>query len=141
MPMNEGRFYTRTRNLPVDTVAPEHAAIHADLEAWGLWNRSRSSRVRCGSAENGYRAPWRQWHYPTASEMMPRNMVNPRNREVDRAVLRMPEQHRETVRRYYVFQQRPEAICRKVAIRYPDFAPWMRDCRAIIINILGSLGA
>lgn len=136
MLMNEPRMYSRVRPLPVESVDADHEAIHADLEAWGRWNRDRSHKMRCGSAEKEYRAPWRQWHYPTAGEMMPRNVVNPRNRQVDRAVLHLPEQHRETIRRYYSFRQRPEIICRLVNIRYADFARWMRDCRNMVLNRL-----
>lgn len=141
MLMDEPRLYSRVRPLPVDAVDPDHEAIHTDLEAWGRWNRDRRHKMRCGSAEQEYRAPWRQWHYPTTGEMMPRNMVNPRNRAVDRAVLNLPEQHRESIRRYYSFQQRPEIICRQVNIRYADFARWMRDCRCMVLNQLRSQGA
>ena len=136
MPIEEPRMYSRTRPLPVDVVDPDHTAIHSDLEAWGRWNRDRGHKMLCGSAEGNYRAPWRQWSYPTTAEMMPRNLRNPRNVAVDRAVLHLPEQHRETVRRYYVFQQVPELIARKANIRYIDFGRWMRDCRCMVLNQL-----
>lgn len=135
MTEQEQRFVTLIKPGPIDDVAPEHADVHADLAAWGRWSLDRRSGVRCGSAESGYRSNWRSWHYPTAQEMMP-SLPNPRAREVDRAVLGLPDQHRQTVRLYYVFNARPEVICRRVVIRQTDFGRWMRDCRCMVLNRL-----
>lgn len=126
--------------LPLDEIAPQHREIHSDLEAWGRWNVDRKpAKVRCGSAERNYITNWRQYHYPSIAEMMPR-LPNPRNREIDRAILLCALRHQEVLRRYYVFRQRPEHICRRMPINFIHFGQLIFKARAGVINNLGRLG-
>jgi DNA-directed RNA polymerase specialized sigma24 family protein len=124
----------------VDIVAPQHELAHAWLEEWGRWSREKRARIRCGSAERQHRANWRSWHYPTFDEMMPA-LVNPRVRLTDRAVLRLPFEHRDCIVMFYVEQRQTTQICRVLVIHWRDFGKWMFDCRAMVVNILRELGA
>ncbi len=138
----EGRFVSLpSRLLAVDVVHDDQRGIHAELEAWGRWSIDSRGRVKCGSAEKSYenRSGYRSFNYPSVDEMMPA-LPNPRMRQIDRAVLGLPEQHRNTCRYYYVLGLRPEVICRRVVIRHADFGRWMRDCRAMVANRLRFLG-
>ena len=130
------RLYSRETKCAVDVVAPQHDVIHADLERWGTWNRDRYRPGSCTSMEKNYRrtrANDQGMEYPRLPIAMP---INPRNREIDRAVLRLPEQHRETVSLFYVKRKPPELICRLVVVRWTHFPRWMFDCRAGVLNLL-----
>ena len=87
------RLYSRPSIVPVDTVAPQHLLIHADLERWGRWNTERIRPRSCASKERDFdgRAGYRSNHYPTLPVSLPENA---RNRQIERAVVRMPMQHR-----------------------------------------------
>lgn len=123
----------RVRAFPVDDVKPEHHWIDGKLGAWGRWARGRVAATKIGSLEGQYRAPWRQWHYPTYQELMPQ-VPNDEIRLIDRAVLRVPEQHRMALKLHYVFLAPPYFICRKVALKPQLFGWWMEQARAMALN-------
>jgi hypothetical protein len=122
----EPRLYVKPSTLAVDVVAPQHAEIHTDLESWGLWNAERYKAESCYSVESRYRE---QLPPATGHNIDPRLMV------LERAVLRLPEKQRDTVRMFYVTRETPSYICRRVAQPARAFASWMFICRAMVINL------
>ena len=132
----EVRLYSTPPAVPADVVPPQHQDIHTDLERWGEWNRERRQIGHCRSVEHRYETGGRQVKPPQIS--LP---INPRNQQIDRAVYRLPEQHRESVRLYYVIRWEPRRICKAMAIHRTAFPRWMFDCRAMVLNILRKLDA
>ena len=138
MEEEQPRLYARASRLPIDWIAPQHAEIHAELERWGAWNRIRRQAATCGSVEKNFdgRGGYRSNYYPALPISLPENQ---RNRQVDRAVIRLPLQHRETVKLFYVSRREPRAICRAAVIHWNDFPKWMFDCRAMVLTQLRAL--
>jgi DNA-directed RNA polymerase specialized sigma24 family protein len=129
---DEPRLYSRPARVPVDVVEPQHEDIHAELEKWGRWNRERSRARGCASAESVYertRTPG-----STVEE------VDLRSVAIEKAVLRMPEQQRDTTRLFYVQGVSPHGICRVFTLRYESFQGWMFTCRAMVLNLLRKQG-
>jgi DNA-directed RNA polymerase specialized sigma24 family protein len=62
--------------------------------------------------------------------------VDLRSVEIEKAVLRMPEQQRETTRLFYVQGVSPHGICRVFSLRYEAFTGWMFTCRVMVLNLL-----
>lgn len=131
----EIRLYSKATKCPVDIIAPQHEEIHADLERWGAWNRDRYRPKSCTSMEKNYHRGRgdQAAEYPKLPVSLP---ASAKNRQVDRAVIRLPMQHRETVRLFYVEKKAPMAICRLIVLRWADFPRWMFDCRCMVLNVL-----
>lgn len=116
-------------------IPPEHAQIDADLEAWGRWSQRRRGGFKsaCGSAEGNYRAPWRQWHYPTMEEMMPQPVAKDML-AIDRAVLKLPVMYLDLVRLHYVARLAPRTIRRRLAIHVDAWESHMGRARQMVMN-------
>lgn len=116
--------------LPLDEIAEQHRAIHAELESWGRWNREGRPRVYCGSAESKYRAPLREpqprWELPP----------DPRLLELDRAVRFQPELWRKVLASYYVHNTPVYILIRKLKIHFTHFGPIIFKARAGVLNRL-----
>lgn len=153
------RLYSRQERAPIDMVAEQHLVIHGDLDAFGRWSRERYEQGECGSLEHNFdntggRAP---------SEAVVSLPENPRHHQIDRVVRAMRmgmhgvclPNHGEAIRMYYVgalprggsrrrgmVYERcaPKTICHVLHLRYEDFAPFMFDCRAAVLNLLRRLG-
>lgn len=128
----------RGPSIPVDVIALQHQAIHRWLEDWGRWSREKRSRLKCGSAEGSYRARRPQgeiWEYEPPRATLP-VIPNPQNLAVDRAVLRLPEQHRAAVKMFYVEGRPPRVMCRALHLHWAGFEAWMFACRAMVLNQL-----
>lgn len=142
---DEVRMYSRQERTPVDVIAPQHIAIHADLERWGAWNRERHQQGSASSAEGDYEGGGGGREVKRPSVALP---ANPRHGQLDRVVrlmqLRVP-QHGETIKLFYagarnrkgrVFPASPTIICNVMMLRFEDFQKWMFDCRAMVVNLL-----
>jgi len=127
----EPRLYSRAPRCPADVVDPKHQEIHAELERWGAWNAERYRAGESGSVESRYRE-----QTPPATGQN----VDPRMIQIERAVLWLPPQHRDTVRMFYVSRQDARTICRVFTLRYESFGQWMFTCRAMVINVLRQIG-
>lgn len=120
-------------------IPPEHAEIDAQLDQWGRWSQRRRGgwKSACGSAEGHYRAPWRQWHYPTTEEMMPpanaREML-----AIDRAIVRLPQPYLQLVRDHYHARLTPRKIRRRLGIHVSVWHEHLYRARQMVINILRS---
>lgn len=121
------RLYSRQARCPVDVIAPQHQDVHALCERWGAWNAERYRAGTSGSVESRYRE---QTPHATGDG------VDPRMIQVERAVLRMPKDYRDTVRMFYVTRTDPRTICKIFTLRYEAFGPWMFTARAMIVNLL-----
>ena len=97
--------------------------------------RQEARCPNCASKERDFdgRAGYRSNHYPTLPVSLPENA---RNLQIERAVVRMPMQHRTMVTMYYAERRAPVPICRAVAVPWRDFGRWMFDCRAMVLNLL-----
>jgi hypothetical protein len=119
----------------VNDVPAEHLQVDADLEAWGRWSQRRRGGFNssCGSAEGQYRAPWRQWHYPTFDEMMPqpdvRHMLN-----VDRAVVGLPLPYLQLIRCHYVYRLAARKVQVRLAIHRSVLDEHLYRARQMVIN-------
>jgi hypothetical protein len=58
--------------------------------------------------------------------------------EVKQAVVVRVEQLGETIVEYYAKREAPKTICWKHALRYEDFAPWMFECRTMVLQRLAA---
>lgn len=131
LPIDELRLYSKPSNLPVDVVAPQHEAVHAELGRWGTWNALRYRAAICASVEGRYREPTA----PATGEA-----VDPLIMAVERAVLRIPKDYRDTVRMFYVTRETPSYICRRFVLRPRAFPEWMFTARAMTCNQLRRQG-
>lgn len=122
-----------------DEIPPEHQQIDADLNAWGRWSSSKRSGYKsaCGSAEGNYNAPWRQWHYPTAEEMMPR-MPLADMLAIDRAILGLPHMYLNLVRCHYAFRLQPRKTRLRLAIAQDAWDEHLHRARQMVLNRLRS---
>lgn len=141
----EPRLYTRQPRGPVDQVAPQHVAIHAELEAWGRWSRDKYQQGTCDSVEKRFDPG--EGGRKVRPPSMPALPENPQYRQLDRVVRHMRmwlNQHGEAVVLYYVGQLyrgrnvpcEPRIICRMLHIHWTMFGPLMFDSRAAVINLL-----
>lgn len=118
-----------------DAVPAEHQQIDADLDAWGRWSQRRRGGFNsaCGSAEGNYRAPWRQWHYPTVEEMMPkpdaRHML-----ALDRAIVGLPILYLELIRAHYFHRLAPRKARLRLAIAVSAWDDALYRARQMVIN-------
>jgi|SRR3990167_271671 len=119
------RLYTNAPRCPTDAIAPQHQNIHAELERWGSWNAERYRAGASGLVE--------RYREQTAKGM---DSVDPRLIALERAVLGLPEEYRDTVRMFYVTREDARTICRIFALRYEAFPSWMFLCRAMVVNLL-----
>ena len=120
-----------------ECVPLEHQQIDADLNAWGRWSQRRRGGFNssCGSAEGNYRAPWRQWHYPTVEEMMPQPVARDML-AIDRAVVRLPVLYLELVRCHYFYRLAPAKIRRRLALRQDELGRSLHRARQMVLNNL-----
>ena len=137
--LTEPRMVTITRRfIPVDVIAPQHREIDAELSQWGQWSCEGRSALRCRSVEGAYRprnGNIDRWEFEPPRPS-PVSVPNLRMREIDRAVLRVPEGHRNVLVLHYVAMARPERICRAVAIPQRDFGHWLFTARCMVVNLL-----
>jgi DNA-directed RNA polymerase specialized sigma24 family protein len=127
------RLYSKPSRVAADVVAEQHQAVHGDLDRWGRWNRERTQSRGCASAESVYE----KYRTPGATIQE----VDLRSVAIERAVLHLPLQHRDTVRLFYVQRISPNGICRVFSLRYEAFPEWMFGCRSMVLNILRRHGA
>lgn len=148
------RLYSKQPRLPVDVVAPQHLAIHAELERFGTWCRERIERGECESIEHLYDETGGREAKRATIALPP----DPRMHEIDRVLrhmrMRMP-QHGEALRMFYVGALRtntsarglrydqcaPKRICIVLHLRFEDFGGFMFDCRAAVLNLLRRMAA
>lgn len=159
------RLYSKESRLPRDIVAPQHAAIHIELDGFGRWNRERYKQGTCNSIEKRFFKGGRD---ATPASTAPVG-VNPLYSQIDRVVRMMlyeVPRHGETIKLYYVGRLRedrprrpgdqkratsptgliyipcrPEVICRLMTVRPADFPTWMGHCRSMVINLLRRQGS
>lgn len=130
---SEPRLYSRGHRdrTPVDVVLPQHADIHALLIRWGAWNASRAARRGAASVEGLYSKVGTP--PATAPLAADRQIV-----DLERAMVAMPAEQKDTLRRLYVFRMTPISICqlRRPRMRYEAWAEHIATCRSMALNLL-----
>ena len=127
----EPRRYSRGYRMrtPVDEVAPQHRQVHELLTRWGIWANSRASRGGLASIEGLY----------SRGGLPPATAPLSADRQIlacERAVIRLPEVNRATVRRLYVYRLSALTICQFARLRYEAWPEHIATCRAMVVNLL-----
>jgi len=120
--------------VPLDVIAEQHLGVHALLIRWGLWSGSR------GSASLASVEVFSTGKGGTPASTAPMS-ADPQIMAVERAVLRMPTQHRSTVRMLYVQRLTVLSICKAMHLRYEGWEPWIYTARCMVVNLLRRNGA
>lgn len=130
------------RVYPTDEIAPEHEAIHSELDAWGRWNRERRKRIRCGSVEREHRSTgYRSYNMPGDGDYVITLPPSARCLALDRAVLEVPIGHQLALKLNYVNLSPAWLVVRRCRLRPADFGRWMHDARCMVLNLLRRHGA
>jgi DNA-directed RNA polymerase specialized sigma24 family protein len=101
--------------------------VHAQLARWGRW---ASQRSKGGSSIASLEALCRRVASPPATAPL---TADPALVAIERAVITLPAQHRDTIVYLYVRRFSAHTICRKFRLRFEDFARWVHDCRAMVL--------
>jgi hypothetical protein len=117
----------------VDEVAPQHVPIHGRLLRWGIWNRTRRNNAGLASIEGLYT----KCGTPASTAPM---AADPDLVAIERAVLHLPMQHMDAIRRLYVKNESPFTVCRVLHMRYEAFPEFMFTARAMVVNLLRRQG-
>ena len=125
------RLYSKGFRMrtPVDEVAPQHEALHGLLIRWGRWvsQRGKNSSLPSLPLYSGTGGT------PASTAPMAADLQLV---AVERAVLRMPMQHADTVRMLYVRRLTANSICQALRMRYEAWPDWAFSCRAMVRNLL-----
>lgn len=127
------RLYSKgfSMRTPVDEVAPQHEALHGLLIRWGRWvSQPRGKGSSVVSANSLYSGSGGT--PPSTAPMSADQQLI----AVERAVLRMPAQHADTVRMLYVRRLTANSICQAMRLRYESWPAWSFSCRAMVRNLL-----
>lgn len=131
------RLYSRGyhNRTPVDEILPQHREVHAHLIRWGMWAGGRSRSRSLASVERFYR---KESNTPASTAPL---SADPQIMEMERAVIRLPDAHRLTVRLLYVNRWAPVSICQRTRMRYEAWPAHIATCRAMVVNLLRRHGA
>ena len=129
------RLYSRgyRDRTPVDEILPQHREVHAHLIRWGMWAGARGRNRSLASVEGLYTKAG------TPASTAPLS-ADPKIMEMERAVIRLPEAHRLTVRLLYVSRWSPVSICQRGKMRYEAWPEHIATCRAMVVNLLRRYG-
>jgi DNA-directed RNA polymerase specialized sigma24 family protein len=110
---------------------PDHQLqVHARLEAWARWVRVRPHGWQTAPMFRQYRSKAWQWERPD-----PKPTTNTLEAvEMERAVSRLPEKHREAIRWAYVFAGSPIATARRLAVTKAGLLELIHAGRAMLGN-------
>jgi DNA-directed RNA polymerase specialized sigma24 family protein len=130
----EPRLYSRgySERTPIDEIAPQHEEVHSLLVRWGGWVAKKHGKRSLASIEGLYSKSTPPSTAPEASDS---GLM-----DVERAVLRMPKDHRKTVVLLYVRRFTPTSICSVLHLRYEGWPAWAFACRAMVRNLLRRYG-
>jgi hypothetical protein len=118
---------------PIEEILPQHRDIHARLIRWGMWAGSRGRSRSLASVEGLYTKAG------TPASTAPLS-ADPKVMEMERAVIRLPEAHRLTVRLLYVNRWSPVSICQRTKMRYEAWPAHIATCRSMVVNLLRRYG-
>lgn len=126
------RLYSKgyRNRTPTEEILPQHREVHARLVRWGLWAGGRSRSRSLISIESLYR---KESNTPASTAPL---SADPQVMEMERAVIRLPEAHRLTVRLLYVNRWAPVSICQRTRMRYEAWPQHIATCRAMVVNLL-----
>ena len=111
-------------------IEDRHVAIHARLEQWARWVRVRPHGWQTAPMFRQYRSKAFQWHTP---EIRPQ--INTLEAvEMEKAVSRLPEKHRDAIRYAYVWQGSPVAEARRLGVTKQGLMELIQAARTMLIN-------
>lgn len=118
--------------MHLDEIEEKHRAIHARLINWARWVRPRRSAGFIQPMFRGSRTS-RQWdsdpHIPTTVDMLDAQWI-------EKAVCKLPEPHRLSLKWHYVYPVDPRRICRALGLNRDGLAHLVRDGRQMLTNRL-----
>ena len=131
----EPRLYSRgyADRTPVDEIAPGQLKAHAWLIRWGRWQSESKGRAGLASVEGLYN---KVGSPPSTAPMA----SDPVLMAIERAVIKMPEQHRRTLGLLYVRRFTPYTVCRDLGLRYECWPAWAFACRAMLQRLVSEDG-
>jgi len=126
------RLYSKgfSDRVPVDVIAPKHFVVHSQLVRWGTWSWSRGRGSSLASAESLYSG--KGGTPPSTAPMA----ADPQIMAVERALIRMPMQHADTLRMLYAQRLTPGSICKALHLRYEGWGSWIFMARCMVVNLL-----
>lgn len=120
---------TKTPAIDFFYVETAHQAIHQELENWAAYvevkRRSGQAPIwRLGKSHG------RQWHAP---ELRP-PVDSLAGMEMEKAVYKLPQKHRDAIRWCYVGKWSPVFAIRDLGVTYEGLADLIRTGRVMLIN-------
>lgn len=120
-------------------IPPEHADIHAKLENWGRWCRSRPHLGHVASLEGRYRAPRgaeAEWETatPPPSPLPPPN--DPDALAIELIWRFIPKRQRFALRMVHVFRAEQAESAKRSHVNYKEWPEFIYLARCSVINLL-----
>ena len=109
-------------------VPPHQAEIHARLLNWARWCRGKPTS-HTSPMFRGYRSS-EVWAAPETGE--PVNVLDAA--KIARAVVDLPEKHRDATQWHYVHPVAPIRVCRALEVSYEGLAHLVIEGRALLIT-------
>lgn len=120
----------REEHIDYHLVADHHVGIHMKLEQWARWVRVRPHGWQTAPMFRQYRSKAFQWHTP---EIRPQ--INTLEAvEMEKAVSRLPEKHRDAIRWAYVWQLSPVAEARRLGVTKQGLMELIQSARSMLNN-------
>lgn len=126
--------YGRDLDFALDEPRADEAWIHALLLSWGEWCKERKVRGKCNSIEHRYVAPKGNIYNPPEPRGEPVNLLE--IREVNSAMLELPEQTRNVLAARYFLKSPDYVLLRRFRIKEDSYPKFMRDARLMLQSIL-----
>lgn len=126
--------YGKDLALHVDLPQPDEEWIHAMLLRWAEWCRERKQRGACESVEGRYVAPKANIYNPPEVRLLLISVEEVR--EVNGAMLELPQQTRDVLAARYFLKLPDNALCRRFALKQESFAQFMRGARLMLQSTL-----
>ena len=126
------------------TAAPDAVGIHAKLQNWGRWVRTRPVQGHCASIEHRYRSKLRPDETPTgwgdwltASPMPPMPPIDELSAlAVERVMRHVPKGHRAALKLHYVLRMPYKLACKRLHLGYDRWERFVYDAQLMVANRL-----
>jgi hypothetical protein len=117
-----------SRDVDFHHIPVNQAEIHVRLLNWARWCRGKPGS-HTSPMFRGYRAT-DVWAAPEIGE--PVNVLDAA--KVAKAVIALPEKHRDATQWHYVHPVAPGRACRALAVSYEGLARLVIDARTMLVN-------
>lgn len=125
----------RDETIDVFHVESRHDAIHAKLLNWAAWVRIRGYPAMSPMFRAlGVRSNSRQWHPPVVNDQI--DVLDAM--QIEKEVAKLPPQHAEALRWWYVTQSPPAHVFRRrMGYTWDTLKKVCSDARTMLTNRLG----